>query len=47
MKKLYNTPELNITMLTKLDTMTASGETNPDAQLRDRAENTFAMFSEL
>ena len=30
MKKLYNTPELDIAMLNKLDTMTASGITEKD-----------------
>ena len=47
MKRLYNTPELNVAMLNQLDTMTASGLVDSDAQLRERVENTYRMFSEL
>ena len=45
MKKLYNAPELNVAMLTKLDTMTASGLA--ETEKLDRVENTFMMFSNL
>ena len=47
MKKTYNTPELSVSKLNQLDTMTASGLIDPDVQLRERVENTYRMFSEL
>jgi hypothetical protein len=47
MKKLYNTPELSLELLNKLDTMTASGVVDTETELLDRLENTYMMFSNL
>ena len=47
MKKLYNTPELNVAMLNQIDTMTASGLADTETEKLDRVENTFRMFSSL
>ncbi len=47
MKKLYNTPELNVAKLLNLDTMTASGVVDTDTALSEKTENTYRMFSQL